>query len=173
MHQPWRKENHSWVCGWKCFKFSNQLFWHLFLDSCGTLGGGFKHFLFSPRKLGKISHLTIIFCRWVGSTTNQYRFGSTVLRPWASCIPSRPATILKVPWEKKAVTSMMCFSVCLIRLIVVLYVTYQYYTCNQLCRYNWITYIFSDYDDITPLQKEKEERRSAEGSCFGCCFEEM
>lgn len=27
-----------------------------------------------------------------------YRFGSTVLRPWASCIPLRPATILKAPW---------------------------------------------------------------------------
>jgi len=26
-----------------------------------TLGGGFKYFLFSPRKLGKISNLTNIF----------------------------------------------------------------------------------------------------------------
>ena len=31
----------------------------------------FKDFLFSPRKLGKISNLTSIFFRWVGSTTNQ------------------------------------------------------------------------------------------------------
>ena len=35
------------------------------------LGGGFKHFLFSPLKLGKISHLTSIFFRWV-ETTNQW-----------------------------------------------------------------------------------------------------
>ena len=30
-------------------------------------------FEFSPRKLGKISNLTSIFFRWVGSTTNQSR----------------------------------------------------------------------------------------------------
>ena len=35
-----------------------------------TLGGGFKCFLCSPRKLGKISNLTSIFFKWVGSTTN-------------------------------------------------------------------------------------------------------
>ena len=35
-----------------------------------NLGGGFKHFLFSPRKLGKIPILTSIFFKWVGSTTN-------------------------------------------------------------------------------------------------------
>ena len=34
-----------------------------------NLGGGFKYFLFSPRKLGKWSKLTSIFFRWVGSTT--------------------------------------------------------------------------------------------------------
>ena len=38
------------------------------------LGVGFKDFLFSPRKLGKIPILTIIFFRWVGSTTNQMFF---------------------------------------------------------------------------------------------------
>ena len=32
-----------------------------FLGSIPCLGGGFKHFLFSPRKLGKISNLTNIF----------------------------------------------------------------------------------------------------------------
>ena len=32
-----------------------------------NLGGGFKHFLFSPRKLGKWSNLTNIF-RWVETT---------------------------------------------------------------------------------------------------------
>ena len=36
----------------------------------GFLGGGFKYFLFSPRKLGKIPILTSIFFRWV-ETTNQ------------------------------------------------------------------------------------------------------
>ena len=35
-----------------------------------NLGGGFKHFLFSPRKLGKISNLTSIFFKGV-ETTNQ------------------------------------------------------------------------------------------------------
>ena len=37
----------------------------------GKLGGGFKYVLFSTRKLGKISNLTSIFFRWVGSTTKQ------------------------------------------------------------------------------------------------------
>ena len=37
---------------------------YIFLD------GGFKHFLFSPRTLGKIPILTSIFFKWVGSTTN-------------------------------------------------------------------------------------------------------
>ena len=32
-------------------------------------GGGFKYFLFSPPYLGKISNLTSISFRWVGSTT--------------------------------------------------------------------------------------------------------
>ena len=35
------------------------------------IGGGFKLFLCSPRKLGRISNLTIIFFRWVGPTTIQ------------------------------------------------------------------------------------------------------
>jgi len=35
------------------------------------LGGGFNYYLFSPQNLGKISNLTNIFFRWVGSTTNQ------------------------------------------------------------------------------------------------------
>ena len=37
------------------------------------LGDGFKYFSgssFSPRTLGKISNLTLIFFKWVGSTTN-------------------------------------------------------------------------------------------------------
>ena len=38
--------------------------------SIHVLGGGFKYFLFSPRKLGKISNLTNIF-QMGGSTTNQ------------------------------------------------------------------------------------------------------
>ena len=39
--------------------------------SWNKLGGGFKYFfIFSPRKLGKISNLNFIFFRWVGSTTN-------------------------------------------------------------------------------------------------------
>ena len=32
------------------------------------LGGGFKYFSFSPRKLGKIPILTSIFFRWVETT---------------------------------------------------------------------------------------------------------
>ena len=32
------------------------------------LGGGLKHFFFSPRSLGKWSNLTIIFFRWVETT---------------------------------------------------------------------------------------------------------
>ena len=36
------------------------------------LGGGFKHFICSPRTLGKWSNLTSIFFGWVGSTTNQF-----------------------------------------------------------------------------------------------------
>ena len=46
--------------------FSNGLF-------SGTRWWQLKYFLFSPRKLGKISILTSIFFRWVGSTTNQLR----------------------------------------------------------------------------------------------------
>ena len=39
------------------------------------LDGGFKHFLFSPRKFGEDEPiLTSIFFKWVGSTTN-YRVG--------------------------------------------------------------------------------------------------
>ena len=34
------------------------------------VGGGFKYFLFSPRKLGKMNPFWLIFFRWVGSTTN-------------------------------------------------------------------------------------------------------
>ena len=34
-----------------------------FQGNLGWLGGGFKHFLFSPRKLGKIPNLTYIFQR--------------------------------------------------------------------------------------------------------------
>ena len=34
------------------------------------LGGGFQYFFFHPY-LGKISNLTSIFFKWVGSTTNQ------------------------------------------------------------------------------------------------------
>ena len=43
-------------------------------------GGGFKYVLFSPRKLGKIPIpiLTIIFFRWVGSTTNEYGYVCTI-----------------------------------------------------------------------------------------------
>ena len=36
-----------------------------------TLGGGFKHLLFSPGSLGRWSNLTSIFFKWIGSTTNQ------------------------------------------------------------------------------------------------------
>ena len=32
------------------------------------LGGGFDHFLFSPRTLGKSSNLTHIFFKWVETT---------------------------------------------------------------------------------------------------------
>ena len=35
------------------------------------LGGGFDYFLFSPRKLGKLSILTSIFFKWV-ETTNKF-----------------------------------------------------------------------------------------------------
>ena len=35
------------------------------------LGGGFKYFLNFHPYLGKISNLTSIFFKWVGSTTNQ------------------------------------------------------------------------------------------------------
>ena len=36
------------------------------------LGGGFKYFLFSPRTLGKISNLTILFFRWVVQPPTRY-----------------------------------------------------------------------------------------------------
>ena len=40
-------------------------------SNLGFLGGGFNYFLFSPRKLGKMSNLTHIFQRgWFSSTTN-------------------------------------------------------------------------------------------------------
>ena len=42
-----------------------------------SLGGGFKFFLFSPL-LGKISILTSIFFRWVGSTTNSSCIWQTI-----------------------------------------------------------------------------------------------
>ena len=42
------------------------------------LGGGFKYFLFSPRKLGKIPILTSIFFKGVGSTTDQIAFAGSV-----------------------------------------------------------------------------------------------
>ena len=38
------------------------------------LDGGFKYFLYFHPYLGKISNLTSIFFRWVGSTTNQVRW---------------------------------------------------------------------------------------------------
>ena len=39
---------------------------------CLFLGGGFNFFYFHPEKLLKISNLTSIFFRWVGSTTKQF-----------------------------------------------------------------------------------------------------
>ena len=48
------------------------------------LGGGFKHFLFSPRSLGKWSNFDLrIFFKWVGSTTKLVEDG-TYLEPWRS-----------------------------------------------------------------------------------------
>ena len=44
--------------GFKKIDWGIQL---VFLFKVGDLGGGFKRFLFSPRKLGKISNLTDIF----------------------------------------------------------------------------------------------------------------
>ena len=52
------------------FQISNSQY--IFPDlQLSKLGGSFKYFLFSPRKLGKIPILTSILFRWVGSTTNQ------------------------------------------------------------------------------------------------------
>ena len=36
------------------------------------IGGGFKYLLFSPRNLGKMNPVWLIFFNWVGSTTNQF-----------------------------------------------------------------------------------------------------
>ena len=58
----------------KCCRFRTQEESWVRTMSLGFLGGGFKHFLCSPRKLGKIPILTSIFFRWVGSTTNQFCF---------------------------------------------------------------------------------------------------
>ncbi len=38
------------------------------------LGGGFKHFLFLPRKLAKSSNLTSIFFKWVETHHFWYHF---------------------------------------------------------------------------------------------------
>ena len=48
-----------------------RLLSNLFALQSVLLGGGFKHFWNFHPYLGKISHLTSIFFRWVGSTTNQ------------------------------------------------------------------------------------------------------
>ena len=44
---------------------------------CGEdiLGGGFKHFLFSPPIWGRFP-IWLIFFKWVGSTTNQYKMAA-------------------------------------------------------------------------------------------------
>ena len=42
----------------------------LFMFRIHDLAGGLKHFLCSPRSLGKWSNLTSIFFKWVCSTTN-------------------------------------------------------------------------------------------------------
>ena len=52
-------------------------FWTL--DDFHHLVGGFKYFTCSPRKLGKISNLTSIFFKWVGSTTKQNRVVSIIV----------------------------------------------------------------------------------------------
>ena len=52
--------SHSELPGWRLEK------------GCCFHRSGFKYFLFSPRKLGKMSNLTGIFFKWVGSTTNQW-----------------------------------------------------------------------------------------------------
>ena len=44
-----------------------------------------KYFVFSPRIWGRFPHLTIIFFRWVGSTTNQKKSSVQALCHW---IPS-------------------------------------------------------------------------------------
>ena len=43
------------------------------------LGGGFNYFLFSPRKLGKISNLTSIFFRWVVQPPTRHRDAVSML----------------------------------------------------------------------------------------------
>ena len=52
----------------------NPSWWRFLKEEWCFLGGGFKYFSFSPRTLGKMSNLTIIFFRWVDST-NQFCSG--------------------------------------------------------------------------------------------------
>ena len=73
----------SWIC---CCS-SPQVTWR-YEDE---MGGGFKYFLFSPRSLGKWSHLTIILFRWVGSTTNLKQ-----LRDYGN--PTNGSFLFKIGW---------------------------------------------------------------------------
>ena len=63
-------------------------------------------FLFSPRTLGKISNLTSIFFRWVGSTTNQIWSNSEVIflhltSRWLGCFFGlNSSTWMKYDWQK-------------------------------------------------------------------------
>ena len=52
---------------------------YIFVKTRKLLGGDFKHFLFSPRKLGNMNPFWLIFFKWV-ETTNQ--ISVTVSRMW-------------------------------------------------------------------------------------------
>ena len=63
---PTKIRRGTWGGGWLGLRMQQN-------EETKTLGGGFKYFLFSPRKLGKMSNLTSIFFKWV-ETTNQNKF---------------------------------------------------------------------------------------------------
>ena len=55
----------------------------------GKLGGGFKHFLFSPRSLGKWSNLTSIFLRWVVQPPTRFNSTSPLVMGKSAFRPSK------------------------------------------------------------------------------------
>ena len=69
-----------------------------------SLGGGFKDFLCSPRKLGKMNPFSLIFFRWVGSTTNQVKkrricwWSRQVSTLWNRCFQTNPVRSWPARW---------------------------------------------------------------------------